>query len=147
MAEHVFDIPTFRQLYPAFSNATVFPDAYLNAQWTAAGVYLGKYDGPLLAGDELQLALNLMTAHLTQTNVIITGGGETPNVGVLQSATVDKVSVSMTPPPVSSGWRYWLASTPYGLQLWALLSRASAGGLYIGGSTERRGYRKAGGRF
>jgi hypothetical protein len=33
------------------------------------------------------------------------------------------------------------------LQLWALLQKVSAGGVYIGGSPERRGFRKIGGRF
>lgn len=147
MAEHTFDVATFRLLFPAFANPTLFPDLYLDAQWTAATGYIGSYDGCLLAGARLQQALNLMTAHLVQLNVIIANGGQTPTVGVLQSATVDKVTVSNVPPPATNGWKYWLATTPYGLQLWALLQMASAGGLYIGGSTERRAFRKAGGRF
>lgn len=147
MAEHTFDIPVFRQLYPAFANSVTFTDAYLTAQWTAATVYLGKYDGCLLAGDEMQLALNLMTAHLVQLNAMIAAGGVTPTIGVLTSATIDKVTVTNMPPPATSGWKYWLALTPYGMQLWALLQRASAGGVYIGGSSERRAFRKAGGRF
>lgn len=147
MAEHTFDIAAFRLLYPAFSNATNFPDAYLQAQWDAATVHISKYDGPLWGGEQLQLALNLMTAHLLQLNVQIQNGGPTPTVGVLQSATVDKVTVSNTPPPVTTGLRYWLATTPYGLQLWALLRRVSAGGVYIGGSAERAAFRKVGGRF
>ena len=147
MAEHVFDIPTFRQLYPAFANSITFTDVYLTAQWTAATVYLGKYDGCLLSGDTLQLALNLMTAHLVQINVMIAAGGATPTIGVLTSATIDKVTVTNMPPPAANGWKYWLALTPYGLQLWALLQRASAGGVYIGGSPERRAFRKVGGWF
>jgi len=147
MAEHTFDVAAFRLLYPAFANPVTFPDAYLSAQWTAATVYLGKYDGCLLSGDTLQLALNLMTAHLCQINVMLAAGGTTPTIGVMVSATVDKVTVSNMPPPASNGWKYWLATTPYGLQLWALLQRASAGGLYIGGSSERRAFRKAGGIF
>lgn len=147
MAEHTFNLTTFRLLYPAFSNAVTFPDDYLTAQWTAATAYISKYDGCLLAGDQLQLALNLLTAHLTQINVILAQNGKTPTLGVLQSATVDKVTISNMPPPATNGWKYWLATTPYGLQLWALLQTASAGGLYIGGSTERRAFRKAGGIF
>lgn len=147
MALHTLDLATFRLLYPAFANVTTFPDAYVQAQWDAATVYLGEYDGCLLADKRLQLALNLMTAHLMQINVMMAAGGATPTIGVLTSATVDKVTVTNMPPPAANGWKFWLALTPYGLQLWALLKAASAGGVYIGGSTERRGFRKAGGRF
>lgn len=147
MAEHTLDLAVFRQLYPAFANTAAFPDAYIQAQWAAATTYMGKYDGCLLAGDRLQLALNLLTAHLMQLNVIIANGSATPTVGVLQSATVDKVTVSNVPPPAANGWKYWLASTPYGIQLWALLGSASAGGVFVGGGIERAAFRKAGGRF
>lgn len=144
MAEHTIDLATFRLQYPAFASAT---DEYLTAQWAAATVYLGKYDGCLWGGDQLQLGLNLMTAHLCQINVILTKGGATPTVGVLVSATVDKVTVTNMPPPVKSGWQYWLSSTPYGLQLWALLKRMAGAGLYIGGLPERAAFRKVGGVF
>lgn len=147
MAIHEFDIPVFRQLYPAFANPVTFTDVYLTAQWTAATVYLGEYDGCLWGGAQLQLGLNLLTAHLVQSNLLIAQGGKTPTIGVLVSATVDKVTVSNMPPPATNGWKYWLATTPYGLQLWALLQRVSAGGVYIGGSPERAGFRKIGGRF
>lgn len=147
MAEHVFDVTTFRLLYPAFADVTKFPDAYLSAQWTAATVFLRKYDGCLLSGETLQLALNLMTAHLTQINVMLANAGVSPTSGVLVSATIDKVTVTNMPPPATNGWKYWLATTPYGLQLWALLHKASAGGLYVGGLPERAAFRKVGGLF
>jgi hypothetical protein len=72
------------------------------------------------------------------------GGGVT---GVVTGATIDKVSVQLAAPTTKSGWQYWLASTPYGMQLWAFLSIKSAGGLYIGGRPERRAFRKVGGNF
>jgi hypothetical protein len=108
MAIHTFDVAVFRQLYPAFANAVTFTDVYLQAQWDAATVYLGEYDGRLWGGKALQLALNLMTAHLVQINLLITQGGKTPTIGILVSATVDKVTVSKMPPPATNGWKYWL---------------------------------------
>lgn len=147
MAEHTLDIATFRLLYPAFADVTKYPDAYVQAQFTAATSYLGKYDGPLMCGDDLQLALYLMTAHLMQLNVMLTAGGATPTIGIMTSATIDKVTVTNMPPPIKSGWAYWLCLTPYGTQLWALLRRLSAGGLYIGGRPERAAFRKVGGFF
>jgi hypothetical protein len=147
MEPHEIDLPTFRLLYPAFANPMLYPDAYVTAQFTAATAYFGQYDGPLINGAQLQNVLNLMTAHLMQINVMLSGAGQSPVIGVLSSATIDKVSVTNTPPPAKDGWQYWLSTTPYGLQLRALLKVLSAGGLYVGGSPERSAFRKIGGRF
>lgn len=145
----MIDIATFRLVFPAFADPVAFPDAYIEAQWTAATTYIDAADGPLLSGAKLSRALDLLTAHLMQLNLqAAAGGGDTPAVGVLSSASVDKVSVSYAPPPTgTSGWKFWLSTTLYGAQLWALLATAVAGGPYIGGSNERGSFRKAGGRF
>jgi hypothetical protein len=147
MAQHVLDLTQFRLLFPAFADTTKFPDVQIEAQWIAATGFLGEYDGCLLSGAPLQLALNYMTAHLLQSWVLIMGGGAAGTVGVITGATVDKVQVQMSPPPIKSGFQFWLATTPYGLYLWALLSAKSAGGFYIGGLPERRAFRKVGGTF
>lgn len=147
MAEHTFDVTTFRMLYPAFANPTTFPDNYLTAQFGQAKTYITPYDNAWTSGDLLQTALNLMTAHLVQINVILAANGKTPTLGVLQSATIDKVTVSNVPPPIKNGWQYWLATTPYGQQLWALLKTAAGPGPYLGGLPERAGFRKVGGYF
>ena len=60
---------------------------------------------------------------------------------------IDKVTVTNMPPPVKNGWQFWLATTPYGMQLWALLKRMAGAGLYIGGLPERRAFRKVFGTF
>lgn len=146
MAQQTLDIPTFRLLFPEFVNPTSFPDAYIQAQWDVAVSHMGDLDGWALAGAALRNALNYLTAHLMKINVMLSSGGG-GTLGVVTSATEDKVSVSFATPPVRSGWQQWLASTPYGLQLWALLQMKSAGGLYIGGRPERRAFRKVGGNF
>lgn len=147
MAQHTLDLATFRLLFPEFANATTFPDAYIQAQWDAAVAHMGDYDGWALSGSSLQTALNYLTAHLLKINVLIAAGGGGGVTGVVTGATVDKVSVQLAAPTTRNGWQYWLASTPYGMQLWALLSMKSAGGLYIGGRPERRAFRKVGGNF
>lgn len=63
----------------------------------------------------------------------------------MTSASEGSVSVGMMAPPAKNGWQFWLSSTPYGVQLGALLGVASAGGVFIGGSEERAAFRKAGG--
>lgn len=147
MAQHVLDIATFRLLFPAFADPTKFPDAYIQAQWDMATTFIGDVDGCLFSGPEMQSALNLMTAHLMALNVLIAAGGGTGTIGVGTQATIDKVSVSYAPPPFKDGWQYWLSTTPYGVQLWALLKLKSAGGWYFGGRPERIAFRKVGGRF
>lgn len=160
MAQHELDVATFRLLFPAFANPQQFPEAYISAQWDMATSYIAPWDNCFISGKHLQNALNLLTAHLMQLNVNMGQGGGSSSggaggsgdscgavVGVVTGATIDKVSVQMAAPTTRNGWQYWLASTPYGMQLWALLKALSAGGFYIGGRPERAGFRKIGGRF
>lgn len=120
----------------------------LNGLWTMATSYVGNVDyGCLsLTGDARVLALNLMTAHLAWLSDKI-GKGETP--GLEQSATIDKVSVSLTPPPVKTQFQWWLTLSPYGAQLQALLGVKGAGGFYVPSSAGpgRTGFRNAIGGF
>lgn len=147
MAQHVIDLATFRLLYPAFADTTKFPDAYVTGVWAKGTIYLGSYDDCLLSGADLQTLLDLMAAHLLQIGVLIADGGTTPVVGQVTGATIDKVSVTMAPPPSKDGWQWWLSTTPYGAELWALLSIKAAGGWYIGGKPELRAFRKVYGTF
>lgn len=144
MSQHTFDVTTFRAMFPEFANTTTYPDATLDGYWTMGINYIYSYDNTLIDGDNLQLALNLMTAHLGKSFSLI-NKGNSPNV--MASATEGSVSISMQPPPAKTGWQWWLSTTPYGVQLWALLQSLLVGGLYIGGLPERSGFRKIGGLF
>lgn len=144
MALHTFDVDLFRLQFPAFANPIEFPDARLQMYWDMAVCYINPNDFCYLSGDCLQLALNLMTAHLAASNVLIEGG---QNPGFTTSASIDKVNVSLQPPPVTSGWNFWLATTPWGVQLWALLQASSVGGYYIGGRPETSAFRHVGGSY
>ncbi len=139
-----FDVSLFRQQFPAFSNSATFPDAMLQMYWDMATCYISDCDYGWLNDGCRLLAINLMTAHLTALSVII-AAGETP--GIVNSATIDKITVSLTPPPIPNQWRWWLNTTPYGAQLLALLAANSAGGFYIGGLPELSAIRKVGGIF
>lgn len=85
-----------------------------------------------------------MTAHLTALSDLA-AQSQTP--GYEQSATIDKVSVSLTPPPNKNQWQFWLNTTPYGMQLLALLQSKSAGGFYIGGLPETAAFKKVAGIY
>jgi len=144
VAQHTLDIPAFRLAFPAFASESAYPDATITLRWGDATVFLGAYDGCLLSGVGLQSALNYLTAHLLASFTLIAQGQTSV---VVTGSTVDKVSVSLQPPPAKTGWQWWLSTTPYGLQLWALLSARSAGGYYVGGRPERAAFRKVLGRF
>lgn len=144
MTTHTFDVTAFRTQFPAFANSTTFPDGTLQQYWNAATCYVTPNDFCYLSGDCLQLALNLMTAHLTQLSVQI-AAGKMPYL--MQSATIDKVTISLTPPPLKNQWQWWLSTTPYGMQLFAMLQAKSVGGFYIGGLPETAAFRKVAGIF
>lgn len=144
MTTHVFDVDAFRQQFPQFADPMAFPDETLQQYWNAATCYINPTDFCYLQGDCLQQALNLMTAHLAALSVLIAKG---KNPGFIESASIDKVSVTLQPPPVKNQWQWWLGGTPYGAQLLALLQAKSVGGFYIGGLPETVAFRKLAGIF
>lgn len=141
MSTNVFNLAAFQGMFPEF--AATYPTA-LASYWAMATSYIDPSDSVLLSGDPLTLALNLMTAHLAKSFKMIAAGQAS---GAVTSATEGSVSVSMQPPPTKDGWQFWLAGTPYGVQLWALMRAQAAGasGSYIGGSLDRSSFRQAGG--
>lgn len=144
MTTLTFDVDAFRVQFPAFANPVMFPDATLELYWGNATCYVSnEYSGcSLLQGDCRQYAINLMTAHLTAISVLVQNG-QTP--GIVDGSTIDKVTVSLLPPPVKSQWQWWLSTTPYGAALLALLQGRSVGGFYIGGSPQRAAFGYQGG--
>lgn len=144
MTTLTFDVDLFRQQFPAFANETTFPDAMLQMYWDMATCYISDMDCGWLNGRCRQLALNMMTAHLTALSVLI-AAGMTPQL--ISSSTIDKITVTLKMPETPNEWRWWLNTTPYGMQLLSLLSANSAGGFYIGGLPELSAFRKVGGTF
>lgn len=122
----------FRALFPAFASTSAYPEVTLQLYWNVATDYISAYPQCWggLKKNQQTLALNQMTAHITALNTLAATGQAG---GVVQGATVDKVSVTLTPPPVPNEWRYWLNQTPYGQQLLALLEVKSVGGWFLGG--------------
>ena len=142
-----FDVAAFRLMFPEFA-ATPPNDATLTLNWATATVYISDrdYGCAMLNGKARVLALNQLTAHITKLAALI-AAGETP--AVESAATIDKVSVTVAPPPVKNQFSWWLLTTAYGAALLALLQGKTAGGFYTGGGAapERGGFRTAGGVF
>lgn len=140
-----FDPAAFRKMFPHFADTTKYPDELLSGYYDSATCFVYPESWRMLHGKCLQRALYLLVAHLGGLGDQIKAGVITS--GIQTGATVDKVSVTIQAPPATTGWKFWLSTTPWGLELWALLSVKSAGGVYVGGSRERQGFRKAWGRF
>lgn len=140
-----FDVAAFRLEFPAFGNPAQFSNMTLQGYWDFATQYVSDVANfGSLKGAGRQLALNLMTAHLTALSVVI-ASGQVPYL--VQASTIDKISVTLTPPPIKNQWQWWLSTTPYGAALLALLQVRSVGGFYIGGRPELAAFRKVGGVF
>lgn len=131
MAVIAFDVTAFRAGYPAFQNATTYPDADLNAWFNSASAYVSNDSANWNPASTGALALNLMTAHLLALLSVIASGAVP---GRITQATIDKVSTSFQAPPNESGWQNFLFLTPYGVQLQALLGRLGVGGRYYPGN-------------
>ena len=148
MSTHsVLDVAAFRALFLQFASELVYPNLALNAQYAAAGNYISQEDSLYggMTGDALSYALQLLTCHLLVLSEKAAGGQP---AGFLTSGSEGDVSISMAPPPMTSGWRAWLAMTTYGMQLWGLLaSQAIRVCGAFGGTPERAAFRRGGGRI
>lgn len=147
MSTITFNVANFRLLYPQFTSSVTFPDVTLENDFAMATAYVSADTYGSLSIAARTQALYLMTAHLAALDVLISANGYTGQPGIVTAATVDKVQVTMQPPPERGQWRWWLQLTPYGSRLVALLDGASVGGFYVGGLPERAAFRKVGGIF
>lgn len=140
----------FRKMFPAFADTALWPEDVLQMYWDMGATFISAESCPCrnLNGKQLQLALDLMCAHLaTLFGNPATGVEPGSDGGVMTNASIGAVSVGVMAPPANDMWSYWLAQTPYGQQLLALFKMKSAGGFYVGGLPERLGFRKVGGTF
>lgn len=151
----IYDDALFRAQFPEFADAVAYPPFLIEAYWDLASSFIDTTDSPcrILTGKALVAAMNMLAAHLLILGIRAGAGpspGGTPGSeqgGFETSATVGDVSVAKLAPPAKDGWQWWLASTPYGQMLWAMLGVLAVGGLSIGGLPEREGFRKVGGVF
>lgn len=145
MTQLAFDATIFREQFPAFINPITYPTSVLEMYWGMAGCYVdNNIEAQTLLSDCLRLALNYVVAHMAYLNGLILAG-QTPQI--ISSSTIDKVSVTLEPPPAKDNWNWWLNTTPYGQALLALLQVKAVGGLYVGGLPEGLAFRKYAGIF
>lgn len=145
----ILDKVLFRKLFAEFADPATYPDAVIDYRWTEATNYITDDNvGDLMDAKRVE-AVSCMTAHLMRLAKVIAaaGAGGAALSGVVIGATIDKVAVQLQAPPSRGAWGHWLAQTPYGQQLTALLAAQAAGGMYVGGYAERAAFRKVGGVF
>ena len=135
----VYNDVNFRNQFPAFENTTLFPPAQLEGWWTMGTAYININSGYPWNFDtkQLQLAIDLMCAHLAQSFSLINQG--IPTV-VVTGTTEGSVTVSMEPPPALTAYGWWLATTAYGSQLRALLRVVANVGLFVPRFNNQAGY-------
>lgn len=145
MARHTFDVAAFRKQFPRFADVDKYPDDVLSGYFDMATCYMNDCDNAAIWGKCLQMALNLLTAHIALLFDLI-NDGENP-VGITTSASVGDVSINTQVLQTTSARKAWLLQTAYGQQYLAFLTSRSSGGFYFGGRPESRAFRKVGGKF
>jgi hypothetical protein len=141
---YTLDILKFRTMFPEYSDTSKYPDESIQLQWDMATCYIAPYNQEWIYGCARENAIYLMTAHLLALADKI---ASKTTLQLKGSSTIDKISVTMTPPPFKNQFQYWLLLTPRGSQLFALIQSKMAGGVTIGGLPERSAFRKVWGVF
>jgi len=143
----MIDVDEFREKFPQFVNPVLYPTDNILLMADMVDCYIDVGNRWFRCVKCQELMTELLTAHL----LVINGTPVSPAngaTGIISNATVGSVSVGFFNASSSKGaFMSWLGKTPYGEQLAALLARLSIGLGYIGGSPERRAFRKVGGRF
>ena len=143
----MIDVEEFRQKLPAFANPVLYPTDSILLMADMVDCYIDVGNRWFRCVKCQELMTELLTAHL----LVLNGTPAAPAngaTGIISNATVGSVSVGFVSASASKGaFMSWLGKTPYGEQLAALLARLAIGLGYIGGSAERRAFRKVGGRF
>ena len=128
----------FRAQYPAFANTTAYPMATLQQYYNTAGLYVANSNyGFLAQAGATQTCLYLLTAHLAQLATQL-ANGQTPYI--VSASGIDKINVTLEPPPAANAFQWWLQTTAYGSQLLALLEVQAVGGFYQTGGLGRAGF-------
>ena len=141
MTAATFDPAAFRVLYPEFASATSYPDTVLQIWWGEATGWVNVNSANLdpLPDAQRQAALYMMTAHLGRIAAMLATG---ENQAFTVSTSTGAISITSLTPPAGDDFNFWLAATPYGLKLAALLRAQTVGGFYVGGNAALSAYRK-----
>ena len=139
MAAIEFNLQAFYAAFPAFQQK---PVDSLQQYWNVALSYVdNQIYGCTNVANQTQY-LNLMTAHLVALSDLIIAG-ETP--GMVTGAGIDKVNVTLQPPPEKNQFQWWLNLTSTACSFWRFCrSIPSAGSMSAAAPNSARSERSAG---
>lgn len=123
-----------RMQLPYFADVDKYPDEVLSLDLENAQNYISPLNLGPLKNNSRAYAIYLMAGHLQLLRDRLSAGNT--GTGLQTGASVDRVSVTLTPPPFKDQFDYWLNLTPFGAELLFLLSTVTGVGWYIGGSNE-----------
>lgn len=126
--------------FSIYSNPLSYPEIKLQAYWDNATNYISNVGNfGAIQGTQREYAIQLMLSHLIfLANLIYLNNTATGTVPYqLQSATIDKVTITATPPPNPNQFQWWMGLSPFGQELLAMLQIQTSGGEYFGGSYVR----------
>lgn len=129
-------VAEFRLYFPAFKDVEQYPNNFLELMLDTAIIYVPNIANKYNSEKVVKQMDYLMTAHLATIQYGLVNGSGNIAGGVVNSASIDGVSVSKVAPKNKNNLEYWLNQTIYGQQLLALLSSQSAVGIYFGGQKE-----------
>lgn len=144
MSTIAFDIDSFREQFPNQFPDPPNTDAYVEIFWNAATCLVSTDTQGPLSAECRRHVLNLVTAHLITLSASAQAGMQP---GFIVSGSIDKISVTVQPPPSRTAFQFLLMQTPYGVEAFTILSLSVAGGFYEGGFNELGSFRRAGGTF
>lgn len=133
MAEIIVTLGDFIEDFPEFAQCNTL---LLTTNLRKAKMYISPENYGLLRDERRKLAIELMTAHLLVIHDRIIKNNQY-QAAFITSASIHDVNVSLTPPPNSGQYEFWLNLTIYGTQLWGLLTSITPCGLYVAGTRQR----------
>ena len=142
MADIAYDDALFRAQCPAYADMTAYPEALLSVYWTSATSFVSNCTYGFLPIPARTLGINWMAAHLIAIAGLV-AAGQVP--GIVNNATIDKISIGLVEAPKPNQWQWFLNQTAYGQQLLALLQVNSVGGYIVGGSPVSQSFNRPGG--
>lgn len=145
MATLAIDIAAFRAQFSGQFPDPPLTDDNIQIFWDIAICYISDIDEGALQGDCRRKAINYVVAHLITLNDKA-AAGQAP--GFIQSASIDKISVSVQSFENKTQFAWWMNQTIFGQAAYAMLQAKGAGGGYaVSGSNELGAFRRAEGLF
>ncbi|MBR3163745.1 DUF4054 domain-containing protein [Candidatus Saccharibacteria bacterium] len=130
-------VEDFRNDFPEFKDLEKYPNNLVEQFLLQATCYISDRNCGIVRNRCRKLAIELMVAHLITIYSKTADSQGMAVTGVVTGATIDMVNLSFQPPPLSTAWKAWILSTPYGQRYYALLMAKAPAPFYMFGTRQR----------